>query len=40
MSIMKMEPCLQTGTENNLSPITPTKIIKSTWRNSMPIYTS
>ena len=26
--------------ENNLSPITPTKIIKSTWRHSMPIYTS
>ena len=84
---MKMEPCLQTGTENNshknyqinmaaqyahlhimtnnptkyesnpasgyrgvavtriltenrLSPITPTKIIKSTWRQSMHICTS
>ena len=27
-------------TENSLSPITPTKIIKSTWRHSMHIYTS
>ena len=26
--------------ENSLSPITPTKIIKSTWRHSMHIYTS
>ena len=35
MSIMKMEPCLQTGTENNPSPIAPIKIIKSTWRHSI-----